>query len=335
MSTTVVGVVIPYFQRQPGLLTLALASIGNQSVLVSRSARIRVAIVDDSSPYPLSDELKDYVAPPGVELLTKLQANGGAGAARNAALELLQDSCDVIAFLDSDDTWSPDHLERALIAMDNGADFYFSDANRGEDCPSENADAPSWFTGSLQTISDLTDPLFSYSGNTDLVIVKGLVPTSSVIVHRWLPASTARFPSRYFRFGEDQYYCLKFLSLGGRIAYSPKVEVACGRGVNIFAGNVPGSESARLCLMDEIAYRNDALSTLALSREADSHIRSKLVDARQSALQQGLWFALDGQFSWIMRSIRRHPSLLMGLPGAAWFVLRTALRHRAASSKQI
>jgi len=79
-----VGVVIPFFQRQPGLLLTALASISAQSVLAEGRCLIQVAIVDDSSPLPAATELSGYVAPAGVELIVKLQANGGAGAARNA-----------------------------------------------------------------------------------------------------------------------------------------------------------------------------------------------------------------------------------------------------------
>ncbi len=51
--------------------------------------------------------------------------NRGAAAARNAALEVA--SGDFIAFLDSDDTWKPEKLERQLEAMErNGWAFSFT-----------------------------------------------------------------------------------------------------------------------------------------------------------------------------------------------------------------
>lgn len=328
-----IGVVIPFFQRQAGLLRTALSSIAAQSVLAD-GCSIQVAIVDDSSPAPAAAELQGFVAPPGVDVVVKRQPNGGAGAARNAALAMLDDSCSVIAFLDSDDTWTPDHLARALVALENGADFYFCDALRGDDEPSENSDAPAWFFDALRPI-DGVHGIFLFDGPADLVIVKGLVPTSSAFVHRRRGGAAPRFPSRYFRFGEDQYYCLQYLQGGAQIAYSSAIEVSCGKGVNIFAGNAPRSENARLCLMDEISYREDALTNLALSARAEHHVREKLADARQTVLQQGLWLAADGQFDWIFRSIKRHPSVLWGLPKAAWSVLLSGIRYRARAYRRV
>lgn len=323
-----VGVVIPFFQRQPGLLLTALASIATQSVLAEGRCSIQVAIVDDSSPLPAATELDGYVAPSGMEVIVKHQANGGAGSARNAALAMLDDRCEVVAFLDSDDAWTPEHLTRALASFEAGANFYFCDAVRGENEPSENAEAPSWFTSALRPITNEND-LFLYDGPTDLAVVKGLVPTTSTIVHRRQRGSNACFPSRYFRFGEDQYYCLSYLAAEGQIAYSSVVEVQCGRGVNIFAGNVPGSESARLCLVDEIAYRCDALATLALSAPAEQHLKAKLAAAQLAILQQGLWFAKAGRTDWLIRSLRAQPGLFMHLPRA----IRSLLRIRRGADQ--
>lgn len=323
-----VGVIIPFFQRQPGLLLTALASIGAQSVLADGCCSIQVAIVDDSSPLPAATELDGYLAPPGMEVIVKLQDNGGAGAARNTALAMLDERCEVVAFLDSDDAWVPEHLARALAALTAGANFYFCDAVRGENEPSENAAAPSWFTCALRPINSEND-LFLYDGPTDLAVVKGLVPTTSTIVHRRQRGSNACFPSRYFRFGEDQYYCLSYLATEGKIAYSSVVEVQCGRGVNIFAGNVPGSESARLCLVDEIAYRRDALATLALSAPAEQHVKVKLAAAQLAILQQGLWFATDGRTDWLIRSLCAQPRLFLHLPRA----IRSLLRIRRGADQ--
>jgi succinoglycan biosynthesis protein ExoW len=324
------GVVIPFFQRQSGLLRTAVESIVAQSVVASGECSIQVAIVDDSSPVSALQELEGYQAPAGVEIKVHRQPNGGAGAARNAAIDMLDASCEVVAFLDSDDAWAPNHLERALKGLAAGADFYFCNALRGEDEPSQNADAPEWFGNALVPIDGSAD-LFLYIGASDLAIVNGLVPTTSTIVHRCKGSGGPRFPSGYFRFGEDQCYCLRFLAGQGQVAYSAAVEVQCGRGVNIFAGNAPGSESARLCLMDEIAYRREALATLALSPLAEQHVRRKLVEARQALLRQGLWFARDGRFDWIMRSLSTQPGLFFHLPRAVWSVLLARSNRHARS----
>ena len=55
----------------------------------------------------------------------KLQKNSGAGIARNKAIELA--SGDFIAFLDSDDLWYPEKLEKQLNFMQkNGYHFTFT-----------------------------------------------------------------------------------------------------------------------------------------------------------------------------------------------------------------
>ena len=55
-------------------------------------------------------------------------AHAGVGVARNLGVETA--ASDFVAFLDSDDFWQPEHLERmshAMSATDGRADIYFSD----------------------------------------------------------------------------------------------------------------------------------------------------------------------------------------------------------------
>jgi len=327
------GVVIPFFQRQPGLLRLAVDSILAQSVMVTTQCTIQIVVVDDSSPLPANQDLAGLAVPPGIDLIVHRQPNGGAGAARNAAIDRLDKACDTLAFLDSDDVWSPDHLERALQALSAGADFYFCDAVRNEDEPSLNADAPDWFRSALAPIDNGATGLYRYSGAADIAVVSGLVPTTSTIVHRRRHDQTARFPSRYFRFGEDQYYCLQLLGTQGRVAYSNAVEVHCGRGVNIFAGNTTGSDGQLLCFIDEIAFRKDALATVSLSPDATRHVKRKLSEAKRNVLKQGLWMARNDHGRWLRRSLSAHPSLIYSLPAALGAVL--ADRLHASSTRNV
>lgn len=321
-----IGVVIPYYQRKPDLLSRALNSIGGQTLLSSGQCSIQVVIVDDSSPLPAADELSNFTPSDGLKISIERQPNGGAGAARNAALAMLDDDINVIAFLDSDDMWVPNHLSRAIAALESGADFYFCDAQRNTAKLSENASQPSWFIDCLHPIPGTQD-LYWYKGPFDLAVVKGMVLTPT-IVHWRRRNSTARFPSRYFRFGEDQYYWLEYLAEGGSVAYSSAIEVICGQGVNIFAGNIAGSEGQRLCILDEIAYRKDALATLHLSSEARKHMESKLAEAGLRLLKQGFWQLHDDKGRWLWRSICKQPSLILQFPRAmlAWFSERQQIK---------
>ncbi|MBK8016534.1 MAG: glycosyltransferase family 2 protein [Betaproteobacteria bacterium] len=315
-----VGVVIPFFQRQPGLLRRALDSVNRQSILANEGFRILVCVVDDESPVSARDELIAFEAPANVELIVHRQSNQGAGGARNTCLELLEGRVDILAFLDSDDTWSPDHLLRAVTAIDAGIDFYFCNALREGSTQPENRALPSWFESNLQPLDGMTD-VFAYRGPWDLPVVHGMIPTTSTIVHRQR-GDRIRFPRRYFRFGEDQYYCLSHLRSGSQLGYSSRTEILCGRGVNIFAGNAPLSEGQRLCWLDEISYRQHALQTLPLSDGARRHLEQKLVDAQKAVVKQGIWLAASGKPGWLMKSLLHAPGLLFRTPSAASEVLK-------------
>jgi succinoglycan biosynthesis protein ExoW len=316
-----IGVVIPFFQRESGLLRRGLQSIFDQEVVCKTECRIRIAIVDDSSPSPATIDVDGLLPPENVEIILRKQANAGAGAARNAALDLLDDSVSTIAFLDSDDVWAPDHLTSALTALQEGADFYFCDATRESSTTSINADAPAWFRHAQRRVGSHSH-LYSYEGPSDLVIVTGLVPTMSTIVHRHYPDPRVRFPLRYFRFGEDQYYSLRYLEGQRQIAYSSASEVICGRGVNIFSGNRQFSESERLCYLDELRFRRHALASLQLSPEARQHITRKLEASSRTVVRQGLWLALSGRAGWLARSYAAEPRLVLQTPRALVEVLR-------------
>ena len=53
MEQSLIGVVIPYFQREPGILRRALASVLRQRGV----EQVAVVVVDDASPVPASAEV--------------------------------------------------------------------------------------------------------------------------------------------------------------------------------------------------------------------------------------------------------------------------------------
>ncbi|MEO0061568.1 MAG: hypothetical protein RLZZ08_128 [Pseudomonadota bacterium] len=109
-----VDVVIPTYNRA-GLLPHALASIQRQSLRVGR-----IIVVDDGS----TDGTVDWVAgaaaaDPRIQLVQR--QHGGANRARNAGIALAQS--DWIAFLDSDDEWEADKLERQFALLRDRPDL--------------------------------------------------------------------------------------------------------------------------------------------------------------------------------------------------------------------
>ncbi|TDR57259.1 glycosyl transferase family 2 [Halomonas ventosae] len=72
-------------------------------------------IVDDCSPDNANQLVESYVAKDSRIKLIKLDENAGAAVARNVAIRAAQGR--FIAFLDSDDRWLPDKLEKQLCFM--------------------------------------------------------------------------------------------------------------------------------------------------------------------------------------------------------------------------
>jgi succinoglycan biosynthesis protein ExoW len=105
-------VVIPFYQREPGILSRALHSIFNQSF-----QDFDIVIIDDESPLPADTELQDIDSGWKNRLRVIRQANGGPGAARNTGLDHTPAETQFVALLDSDDIWLPDHLKNAHDAL--------------------------------------------------------------------------------------------------------------------------------------------------------------------------------------------------------------------------
>lgn len=101
-----VSVVIPTYNRA-ALLPATVASVRAQSA----AARCDIVIVDDGS----TDDTPAVVASLGDDIRHVRQDNAGAGAARNAGILALRN--EFVAFLDSDDQWATDKIERQLAVM--------------------------------------------------------------------------------------------------------------------------------------------------------------------------------------------------------------------------
>jgi glycosyltransferase involved in cell wall biosynthesis len=110
--------VIPTYQREATIVRAI------ESVLAQTHAPSEVIVVDDGS----TDATRERVRQFGDSIRVVAQSQSGSAAARNLGVD--QASADWIAFLDSDDRWERDHLERmtdAIVATSGRADFYFRD----------------------------------------------------------------------------------------------------------------------------------------------------------------------------------------------------------------
>lgn len=105
-----VSVVIPAYNR------VETIRMSVDSVLQQTYRPIEVIVVDDGSTDGTSEVLCDY----GEKILVVRRMNGGPSAARNSGVAV--STGEIVAFLDSDDTWEPAKLERQVRLMALGGE---------------------------------------------------------------------------------------------------------------------------------------------------------------------------------------------------------------------
>lgn len=125
-----VSVVIPTHNRA------AEVQRSIRSVLAQTVPPREIIVVDDGSTDDTANALQVF----GLSIRYVRQENRGGGAARNHGVA--ESANEWIAFLDSDDVWEPDHLERlwaAVEATGGSADLYFDDLGGGFGEPSHTS----------------------------------------------------------------------------------------------------------------------------------------------------------------------------------------------------
>jgi succinoglycan biosynthesis protein ExoW len=121
-------VIIPYYQKQAGILRRALESVFAQSY-----QNFDILIVDDESPFPVEVDLEGLLQEQHARIKVIKQPNAGPGGARNTGLNSITAQTDFVAFLDSDDLWTKDHLKNAHDAMTRfGSDCYWASITGGD-----------------------------------------------------------------------------------------------------------------------------------------------------------------------------------------------------------
>ena len=307
-----IAVVIPYFQREPGVLRKALASVAAQ-----RGCRqpIEVLVVDDASPVRAAGEVGTM---PSVRVVT--QSNSGPGAARNTGLDNLHPDTRLVAFLDSDDEWSPDHLARAEAALGAGHDFYFADhfqlgqtvgafARGGRIRPAEHAPLPG------------AEGLHAYRGDMLDQIIRGNVIGTSTVVY-----DARRFPAQRFRVeftnaGEDYLFWMDLARVGARCCFSSQVEATYGRGVNVYSGAGWGTEQHMLRVHNELRFKKTVAREFELGDEQRALIRTHVAALRQAFagdLLHRLSHRQSTSTALLLAHLKLDPLSYLQLPATVW-----------------
>ena len=238
------AIIIPFYQVTPGILLRALNSIFAQSY-----TDWRVIIVDDESPVRAQDEIQ--LLPDAVRARVQIERikNGGPGKARNAGLEFAcaMAEVDAIAFLDSDDRWDPQHLERAALALRHG-DVYFCDYD--------------WPGGGVMTMfrhngfydhsfsASLGDGLIrKFDGNfLELILQRWPVCISALCIKKSV-FTDIRFDERFFYSSEDQHYFLQLARLANTVFYDCHTGLHLDKGMQFYSDRKRGQlKYTRSCI---------------------------------------------------------------------------------------
>lgn len=274
-----ITVIIPYFQRSPGVLRKALASIAAQQ---NCPLPVHVIVVDDASPIPPKAEVDSVSFAPGTSIQIIAQENGGPGAARNTGLDAAPPATQFIAFLDSDDEWAAQHLSRAIQSLGCQRDLFFGDHfqlgqstgafERGRRIQIEShSKLPLGAAG-----------LHNFDGDIFDQTIRGNLIGTSTVVYDFKHFPALRFRVDLTNAGEDYLFWMELAKAGARCAFSSMIEATYGRGVNIYASSGWGTEQFALRTHNELKFRKKVMQLFDLNAEQRQLIAVGIKNLRQA-----------------------------------------------------
>lgn len=240
----IVSIIIPFYQREQGILQRALRSITAQRI--PQDWTVNIIVIDDGSPVNPGDEASSVNFPPPFHLDIIRQNNGGVAIARNRGLDDMSPDTTLIAFLDSDDIWPEAHLAKAIEAWQLGYDFSFSDNVRkphhASYCAQCAPKTQSWIEKGASSNGLIDMPLAEMPG---LIIEEFPTQASAVVFQKEL-CRDLRFNAELKAAGEDMLFFVALSAKARKICYNSKTKVECGGGINMFFGNFDWDSPAYL-----------------------------------------------------------------------------------------
>jgi succinoglycan biosynthesis protein ExoW len=279
-----IGVVIPYFQRDAGLLQRALSSVAAQEY---RPAQ--VVVVDDGSPRAAADEITPalYEALPGLTVIR--QENQGVAAARNTALDAIAADISAVALLDSDDCWEPSHLRNAATALSRGGDFFFSNSR------TEGETTDYFHAHSRREVLYNSPPvegapgILRWTAGVSALFGAGCAFATATVVFRRAVMPELRFSTKFRRAGEDQLAFWELLVRSSIIMFCTRPTLIYGSaGLGTWRKATHGSVSHLVRLADEIRLRRQVIASYPLSADDRQLMLRAIAERRVTALYSAL-----------------------------------------------
>lgn len=260
------AVIVPFYQKEPGILSRALDCIFGQTV-----RETVVLLVDDESPLSPTAEVESRVPQERERIRIISRKNGGPGSARNAGLDQVGQEIRHIAFLDSDDVWTEHHLQYAVEALGRGYDFYFSDYT----WPSRSSTRLRQTNlTDLGNIIDDEGKLFATDADF-FEIILSLWPvhiSATVIDARVL--GNIRFDPRLRLSSEDQMYFLECACRTNKVCFRNEVTMRLDDGLNLFRRQPVGTRGFSRSRISN-AYFHRLVQPLADKRSVAAKARNR------------------------------------------------------------
>ncbi len=186
-GSPLVSIVIPAYNAAPFIATTL------RSVQAQTHANWEALVVDDGSLDATADIVRG-LSDSRVRLIQ--QPNAGVSAARNNGIE--RSRGDYVAFLDADDTWEPENLERKLqvFADQPGVAWVFSDTFNADESLSSREPGP----------DGRDDEILRHRLLWDGAVIPG--PSSNVVLARRCLDAGVRFDPA-FSTAADQDFCIQ------------------------------------------------------------------------------------------------------------------------------
>jgi glycosyltransferase involved in cell wall biosynthesis len=277
------------------------------SILAQTFTAFEIILVNDGSPdtEALDQVLAPYLAEPVSKLRCIRQPNAGPSAARNRGISEARGK--YVAFLDSDDTWMPNHLANQvqLLETDPTLSLVYADSlSLKFDTPVDTA-----FQKRPQALHVTFETL---------VAERCTICTSSVVASREALTDAGGFEERRRR-SEDFDLWLRLAHRGARMSYSPAVQVRHR------AGNGLASDD-NLMRRAQIDVYEKALLTLPITGpqaellcRKTQEIQSRLhTEIAREALRQGR-FPEAFAAAKLANTFQRSAKLAVVLAGLRWF----------------
>jgi succinoglycan biosynthesis protein ExoW len=271
-----VAAIIPFYQTDSDILRRSITSALKQQGV----APFEIVVVDDGSPVKARTDIKNLLEahPERIRIIEK--SNGGVGAARNTGLDSLASDIEYVAFLDSDDEWSEDHIHNATVALELGYDFYFADY-LALDRQMSAFDSLKRVQAHEHRKLPVPEPVYEFTRDFFDLVVRHNVVILSSNVYRFSKFRQLRFREHFQNAGEDYLFWCEIARATKKIAFSSKVEHNRGSGINIYSGAMKwGSEKYLNVICDEVRYRKEILGDTSPNDIQIAHLKNKIMESR-------------------------------------------------------